>query len=64
MSKWYNKPINVITNKRFISILLLSLTVLTYVIEKITEGEIVFTQFMLGLYIGQQIGYGITKIKK
>ncbi len=64
MSKWYRKTIYTVTGKNFVSILLLSMTVLVYVIEKVIGSEVNYTQFMIGLFLGQQIGYSIARMKR
>ena len=64
MAKWYNKSIYIITEKNFVSFLLLLLTIVVYAVEEMSGGEMVYTQFMLGLTLGQKIGSAVEEIRR
>jgi len=61
MSKWYNKSIEIVTKKNFISVLLFVVSITFYLLKKVSDNEnarhISIYSFSLGIgeYIGDKI---------
>jgi hypothetical protein len=64
MKKWYQKSIYIVTRKNFLSFFLLLSTIFFYIIEEVIGSDKSISTFLLGLTIGQQIGYRVAKIEK
>jgi len=64
MTKWYQKPIYIVTKNNFISVLLSIFTLFTYVVEKIHGQDKTLGNFFLSITIGQFIGSKVINKKR
>ncbi len=67
MTKWYNKPIAIVTKRNFVTVLLFINSLFFYIVQKISDSEmakdigISSLSMGIGQYIGEKIGFNKKK---